>query len=333
MQAKANALALTYTSHGKPEDVLQPHSGTPITPEADEIRARMLAAAIHPSDLGMIQGVYGRLPDLPAVAGREGVAEVEDVGGEVSSEWIGKRILIPEGVGSWQTYCCCPAASCIEVSPDIPVEQAALARINPPTALRLLEDFACLQEGDWIIQNAANSAVGQCVIQISRMRGIHTLNVLRTPEKWEAELKELGADVVLGETSGYEKDIASITGGKKPSLGLNSVGGESVRRLIKSMGLGATVVTFGGMTGEPIRFPTRQLIFEDLKLCGFWMDRWYREADSQSIQDMMNRLFNWIHRHELHIKIDQSYALSDYREALERAQTSERRGKVLFHEQ
>lgn len=51
--------------------------------------------------------------------------------------------------------------------------------MNPPTARGMLSDFRDLSEGDFVIQNGANSAVGQAVIQIAAARGLSTINIVR----------------------------------------------------------------------------------------------------------------------------------------------------------
>lgn len=56
---------------------------------------------------------------------------------------------------------------------------AATISVNPFTADRMMLDFVKLDKGDWVLQNGANSAVGQNVIQIARIRGFKTINVIR----------------------------------------------------------------------------------------------------------------------------------------------------------
>ena len=58
----------------------------------------------------------------------------------------------------------------IPVPAGLDALQAAMLRINPPTALLLLTDLVELKPGDWIIQNVANSAVGRFVIRLGRGR-------------------------------------------------------------------------------------------------------------------------------------------------------------------
>ena len=84
----------------------------------------------------------------------------------------------------------------IPLPAGIDLRQAAMVRINPPTALLMLSDFVDLKPGDWVIQNVANSAVGRLLIVLAKQRGLRTVNVVRRAEL-AGELKALGADVVV----------------------------------------------------------------------------------------------------------------------------------------
>lgn len=298
-------------------------------PGSGEVVVKLLASPIHPSDLGMIGGSYGKLRDLPATAGREGAGEVVAIGEGVTDLSVGDCVRMPEDKGTWQSFLCAPAEAFEKIPASLPAEQAAMAFVNPPTAWRLLEDFVDFQSGDWIIQNAANSAVGQCVIQLAHARGLRTINVVRD-SKWEEPLKQIGADVVVTEESDYHKKLKEFTGGAKPRLGLNSIGGESVSRIIRCMADGGTVVTFGGMTGEATRFPTRFLIFNDVRLVGFWMDRWFRQASEQDREAMMQSIYEAIRTEKMRCPVDTAYPLSEYKEALHHASSGGRLGKILF---
>lgn len=296
-------------------------------PGPGEVSLRCLAAPLHPSDIGILLGKYGQLPTLPAVGGREGVAVVEAVGTGVTQLRVGQRVTIPRGMGSWQTYGLAPAAALFPIPDDIPVEMAAMATVNPPTAWRLLRD-ANLGAGDWVIQNAANSAVGLHVIEMARHLGLRTLNVVRR-EELVAPLLERGADCVVLETSGYEKQVEALTEGQPVRLALNSIGGESAMRLLRVLAPGGQHVTFGAMQFEKVRFPTRELIFSDITLRGFWMDQWMRNNSHARIQVMFDKIFDLMRKGQVVASVEAQYALADWREALAAA-ARPRLGKVLF---
>ncbi len=79
---------------------------------------------------------------------------------------------------------------------------AATLRVNPSTAFRMLRDFISLKPGDVVIQNGANSACGQAVIQLAKKMGVVSVNVVRKREDLDQlreELLALGADHVWTE--------------------------------------------------------------------------------------------------------------------------------------
>jgi trans-2-enoyl-CoA reductase len=319
--------ALIFAQFGIPADVLKLVSQEVADPGPREVLLRCLASPIHPSDIGIVLGKYGQLPQLPAVGGREGVAEVVACGEGVTDITVGQRVSVPRGVGAWQTYAVADAEDLFHIPSDIPLEMAAMATVNPPTAWRLLRD-GNLSKGDWVIQNAANSAVGLHVIEMARHLGLKTLNVVRREELLEP-LKGLGADAVVLEESGYEKDVASITGGEPVLLALNSIGGESAVRLVRALSDGGQHVTFGAMQFEKVRFPTRELIFHDISLRGFWMDQWMRQNSRPRIQVMFDKIFDLMRKGEIRPSVEATYSLAEWSEAFASA-SRPRLGKILF---
>lgn len=319
--------ALRFEQFGKPEEVLQLVDREVGEPAENEVVLQMERAAMHPSDLGIIGGSYGRLPDLPAIAGREGAGRVVRCGPGVPSDAEGKRYYLSCG-GVWASPVLANFDDLVEVPEGVPAEQAALAGVNPTTAFLLLEDFADLKPGDWVVQNAANSAVGVAVIQLCRSRGIRTANLVRR-EELVSPLKAIGADCVALDDREAPEKIAAEVGGDHVPLGLNSVGGPSVLNLAKVVSDHGTVVTFGGMTGEKIRFPTRQLIFNDIRFAGFWMDRWNRVQGEEARRKLLGRVFDAIADGTVQTQIEAVYPLEKFREALEH-NASGRLGKILL---
>ena len=54
-----------------------------------------------------------------------------------------------------------------------------MLRVNPPTAYLMLHHFTPPQASHWVIQNAANSGVGHCLIKLAREEGMkRTLAVI-----------------------------------------------------------------------------------------------------------------------------------------------------------
>jgi trans-2-enoyl-CoA reductase len=320
-------IKLEYERCGSPLEVVRAVVQDRREPLAGEIEVGLEHAVVHPSDFGMIAGTYGKTVELPAIPGREGVGVVSRVGEGVTGIKEGDRVSL-RGSGVWASWHYIGAAGVDVLPQGLDSLQLAQAWVNPPTALQLIRQVP-LQRGDWVIQNAANSAVGVWVIGLCRHFGYKTVNVVRNESRVD-ELKALGADEVVTEESGYEKKLESITGGARPLLALNSIGGESAMRLIKSLADDGMLVTFGGMVGDPVRFPTRYLIFNSIVMQGYWMDKWVRTHSSTDVAALYSEVYQFMRDGVARIPIDSVYPLADYRVALERASCGGRSGKVLL---
>jgi NADPH:quinone reductase-like Zn-dependent oxidoreductase len=83
------------------------------------------------------------------------------------------------------------------------------------------------------------------------------------------------------------------------------------------------------MDGSPVRFPTRNLIFDDLRFVGFWLDRWKRKQSSAALRKTLEEVLQPLALAEIKHPIDQVFALTEFSQALERNGQS-RMGKVLL---
>ena len=319
--------AICHHEFGLPLEVLRLEDVQQAEPQIGEVRVRLLAATINPSDYGMIGGSYGRLRELPAVAGREGVGVVDAIGRGVTSVGVGARVRFPEA-GAWQETACMAAADVLLVPADVPVDQAAFSFINPPTAYCLLQKMVDLAPGSWVLQNAGNSTVGLAVIQMAKVLGFKTISQVRR-EELIAPLKALGADHVVIEGSGWAKQVNELTGGEPIQLALNSIGGASASDQIKALGEGGTQVTFGAMVADLVRFPTRFLIFNDVRLVGFWWDQWSQKAGAQGLNQVMSAVYAMMRDGKLKLPVEATYSFAEYEAAIKHDQQP-RLGKVLL---
>lgn len=323
-----NQIAVRYHEFGDPIEVLKLEELPKPKVGAGEVLIQMKAAAIHPSDFGLINGSYGNLKALPATAGREGVGEVVEIGSEVDEKVIGKLAAVPEGQGVWQEFSTCKTDDLILLPSLVPVDQLAVSMLNPLTAWRLLHDFEYLNEGDLVIQNAGNSAVGMSVIQIAKSLGLRCISLVRTEERLK-DLENLGVESVWLDNDEVPVRVEELTSGEKCKLALNSIGGRSSLRLAKSLCQGGVHVTFGAMDGSPMRFPTRELIFQDIRLVGFWLDRWKRKQTPAGIRNALEKVLEPLALNHLKYPIDRVFDLKNYVDALKRNGAS-RMGKVLM---
>jgi trans-2-enoyl-CoA reductase len=326
---KKDISAVVYETHGNPAEVLRIEKQPWPKPAPDEVVVQMRAAPINPADLNAIEGKYPLRPQLPATPGFEGAGVVVDLGSDVTTIAAGALVILPHHIGTWRDALAVKASELVAVPPEIEPVQAAMLKINPMTAWRLLHDYVDLKRGDWLIQNAANSAAGRAVIQIARDLGYKTINVVRRQELIE-ELRAEGGDVVLVDSENLREEVKSVTGGAPIRLGLNEVGGESALRLANTLAPGSTMVTFGAMSLQPLKIPNGLLIFKDLRFRGIWINKWYDNATMPERMEAFRSLFEMTKRGLLKTKIEKSYPLSEMKIAVAHAAQGKRSGKIIF---
>ena len=324
---------VTYSQLGNPADVLEVKKEASRALNSGEVRVKVLAAPINPSDLLQISGNYGVDPVLPARPGSEGVGRVTEVSPEAKNLKVGQLVLLASG-STWAEEIVAPAEGFLPlpnlgpISAEV-IEQLAMTAVNPLTALLMLTSYGDIKEGQWIAQSAANSAVGGYVIQLAKQRGIKTVNIVRR-EGLADDLMAKGADVVLIDGPDLTAQIAKATDNASIMLALDPVGGDTYGRLANSLGYGGTLVTYGVLSGKPATLDTGKVIFNDTRLRGFWLYKWYQTATMQEKQAAFGQVIPLIANGTLKANIDSRFTVDQIKQAVTRAWEGGRNGKVLI---
>ena len=294
-----------------------------------QVLLQVLAAPINPSDVLTLTGEYGRLPPLPAIGGNEGVGKVVAHGPGVSTPPLGQTVLLPIGLGSWATHVVADAAHLMPLPNDADPLQLAMMTVNPPTASLLLSEFVDLQPGEWVIQNAANSGVGEYLVQLARRRGLKTVNVVRR-DSAVAAVQAAGGDVVLVDGPDLGRRVAAATGQETIRLAIDAIGGQATNRLAGCVGEGGTLVNYGMLSGEDCVVSPRAFVFRDVSLRGFWLALWFRKATPPQQMAMFGEIGKLIATGQLKARIQATYDLPQIKQAVAAAAAGERDGKILI---
>jgi mitochondrial enoyl-[acyl-carrier protein] reductase / trans-2-enoyl-CoA reductase len=320
---------LVFAQVGKPSEVLKfvTHRLAAPSLEAGEVWVRILAAPINPADLNLIEGSYGVKATLPATAGGEGCGVVEI---SQSSEFVaGDLVMFLNRTATWASHVTVSSEGLLKLPQEIDPLQAAMLKVNPATAWQLLRNGGELKNGDFIVQNAGNSAVGRCVIQLARDLGVHTISFVRRAEVFE-DLRALGGDHVLLDDDTGLAAARDILGGATAALAFNAVGGDSALRLMKLLCQGGSHLTYGAMGRKPVTIPNGLLIFRDLQIRGLWVSRWIETAPPAEVREVYTNLAMRVAAGTLVQAVDSTYSLEDFQHALARLEAPGRTGKVLF---
>lgn len=311
---------LVYSEFGDPLNVVKYRECQvpPVGPM--QVLVRMLAAPVNPADINTIQGKYPVKVKLPCIPGNEGVGIAEEVGSNVNSIKAGNKVILTKPVqGSWRNYALFDQDILKVVPDDLGIVEAATLTVNPCTAYRMLTDFVPVKSGQVVIQNGGNSACGQNVIQLCKAWNVKNVNIVRNrPEIDELKkyLEDLGATYVLTEEELRATKLFKDNVLDKPSLALNCVGGKNSLEVLRHLKPGGKMVTYGGMSRDPVTVPTSAFIFKDLSFHGFWMTRWNEIADEKVKDVMMTDLVNLMCEGKLKGPVHKMVKFDNYEEAI-----------------
>ena len=321
--------AITHNTFGNPADVLQVTEKDIPNPGPGQARIRVRLATIHHHDLWTVKGSYGFVPDLPAAAGTEAVGIVDALGEGVEGLQVGQRVASGTSFGIWAEYALVDASGLIPVPEQLSDESAAQLVAMPFSAISLL-DFLDMKPGEWLIQNSANGAVGRMLAQLAESRGIHVVGLVRR----DAGVQELAAQNISGvvstETPGWEKQVEEITGGASIAVALDSVGGSSAADLVKLLGEGGTLVSFGAMGNPIMEIPSGPVIFKHITVKGFWGSKVSREMPAEKKTQLFGELIARILDGTLTLPVDSTFDAANIVSAVRASSEPGRAGKVLI---
>lgn len=312
----------------------------PIPPELTwgEVLVSVRAAPINPADLYTIStgGLYSGSDDSvqpPFVAGHDFVGIVVKTGpgvkGLTDNDWVvpGKPNL-----GGWRSLAVVKEKDLMQVVTDlVPLEYYAMMR-ELITAWRLLEDFGSLKPGDGVILNAANSTVGQLVVQLGSLLRLRIIAVIGEHvdfEKTSQWLKSLGAAEVLLDKGSLKNELEKLKFFSKPKLGLDSVGGSSAARLTEALSEGSQLVVYGCMSGNSPQWNWRTWVFQSIKVSGFNARRWMKE-NKKKIPVVMESIAKLIKAGKIQASFTEYELTTEFEEALEHAMERGKNSKILL---
>ncbi len=323
--------ALIQTDYGDPAKVLSLRDDAP-EPEAGEglVVIDMEAAVVQAADARTVLGAGGFRKKLPRTPGYEGVGRICAIGPGVTGLEVGMRVFAPLGVGTYRERVAANAEG-LTFAPEGDPVQVALLSLSPASALLMLQDFVKLETDDWVVQNAANSAVGRMVIQLSRELKIRVVNVVKSSPVI-SELKEIGAGAVLLDTEDLRDRVMAVTQGAPIRLALDAVGGAATARLASCLTDDAVVVSYGAMSGEACQMSSELLAAHGLRLCGMNPSRQLARHTPEERKAVYERIGELLAARRLQARVAGTFELSQSIDAIRRAMAAgdKRHGKVAI---
>jgi NADPH:quinone reductase-like Zn-dependent oxidoreductase len=315
-----------FKETGWPQEVLQLEEAPLPQPKAHEVRIKVTARNINPSDIMFVRGMYGIAPKLPSSAGFEaaGVVDMADGEGKVP---VGTRVIF-SAQGTWKEYVTLPASLVIPTPEGMSDEVACQAFINPMTAYGMLEKSG-LKEGDWLLVTAGASAFGKLVIQMAKAKGIKVACTVRREEQKQA-LYDLGAALVINTDKEKIQKVISEKTGEGVSVVFDAVGGILGAKALACLKSGGVMMVFGLLSLENIPLNSGLMIFKDLRVEGFWLSSWMENLSDADRSRAFKTVFGHLLSEKVKVDIQATYPLEKFKVALEEYEKEGRNGKIIL---
>jgi len=330
--------ALVARGVGEPADVLRLETRPVPDPGPGQVRLRVHAAPVHPTDLHIVRGRYGFAPEFPAVLGMESVGTIDAVGAGVDSVAVGERVITAGVTGTWQQYVVVEAGRVLPVPDSMSASTAAQLLTNPLTAVLLVTRELRAEPGEWLLQTAAGSTVGKVVLQLGRHIGLKTINVVRRRAAVE-ELLALGAtEVICTEDEDLVERVAKIAGDEGVRKAIDCVAGPLGADVFRSLAPGAEMIVYGALSthreADPekltIPLPASLLIYGTKRIRGFWLYRWFTTTPQDQIQAALAETFELVAGKTIEIPEGQPFALEQFADAARMDEAPGHGGKPLL---
>jgi len=330
--------SLVADKMGEPSEVLQLQTRQIPEPGPGQVRIRVTAAPVEASDLHTIRGRYGFTPEFPTVPGIESVGVIDELGSGTDGLTVEQRVITIGVTGTWQDYVVADVGRVLAVPATMSNSTAAQILSNPLTAVILTSDELDVRPGEWLLQTAAGSVVGQSVIQLGTHVGFKTLNVVRRRSAVEDILALGGTAVICTEDEDLRERVAEIAGHDGVAKAIDSVSGQVGADVSRALAPHGELVVYGALSThrqtdpDKLTIPVfaRSLIYETKSVRGFWLFRWFTETPKDRIAATIDRTVQLVDSGVLRVPEGQPIPLEKYSDAVDLAEAPARGGKPLL---
>jgi NADPH:quinone reductase len=281
-----------------------------------EVRIRVAAATVNPTDVGLRDGRRAEaLKDLPPpwIPGMELAGEIDAVG--AGSDWsVGQRVIaivVPfRPLGGAQAELVVVAGESVAEVPDgASLEQAATLPMNGLTVRRAL-DLLALGPGQTLAVTGAAGAVGGYAIELGKLDSLRVVADAAPAD--EALVRGFGADIVVARGEGCAQAIRDAVPGGVDAVLDAALLGPAILPAVRDGGQLAAVRAFAGESERGIEI--RQVVV----------------AEYATNQQALRRLVRQAGAGELTLRVAETFAPERAADAHRKLEAGGVRGRLLI---
>ena len=297
-------------------------------PGAGEVLIDVRAAGVNFPDVLVTYGRYQFKADPPFVPGGEVAGTVSAVGAGVTQWAPGDRVAATMLAGAFAERVTVPATMVAKLPAAVAFETGAALLLTYATTMHALVDRAALRAGETLLVLGAAGGVGTAAIEIGKCLGARVIAAASTPEKL-AYCREHGADAVIDYKNEDLKERAKALSGGGVDVIYDAVGGDATEPALRAMAWGGRHLVIGFAAGSIPKVPANLLLLKSCALVGvFWGAFAQRSPDENRAH--VERVLGWLVEGRIRPHLDGVLPFERAREALERLERREVKGKIVL---
>lgn len=325
--------AVMLMGKGGPEKLVQ--VDLPLeAPKPGELRVKVVATGVGPTDITMRRGTYPYAPKFPFVQGYDCVGTVDALGEGVTGFAKGDKVcalLVHGGLGEYVTR---GAEHWVKVPPGLDDAEVVALILNYATAYQALHRSAQLQKGQTALVNGANGGVGQALLELLRVHGVKAIGGAAASK--HALVSALGATPIEGRTAALDDGVHALQP-EGVDAAFDGLGGASTGQCLRAVKKGGVLVWYGfSGTGGSLLSLARGAgaFFVGSLLAGkksrfYGITKLYRE-DPRPLREDLPKLMELLAQGKIKPRIADRLPLLEVRAANERLERGGIDGKIVM---
>jgi NADPH:quinone reductase-like Zn-dependent oxidoreductase len=287
--------AVRIYEHGGIETLRYEEAPEPTLCSPNDAIVNLRAASLNHIDLWNRRGLTGMNLKFPHILGGDGAGVITKVGDQVTNVKPGDAVCLypPSGCGrcefcvtdreymcihlrvlgerengTFAEYVRVPARNCFPIPPGLTFEEAAAFPLVYITVWRMMLTLGGLKPGEHVLILGIGGGVATAALQVAVNIGTHIIVTSSSDAKLE-KAKSLGAEHGINYRNfDFAKEVRRITGKRGVDVVVDSVGGDSWVKSLKSLAKGGRLVTCGATTGANPPTDIQRIFWNNLKIFG-----------------------------------------------------------------
>ena len=293
----------------------------------DSILIKVKSAGVNFPDGLLVQGKYQLKPETPFIPGMEVAGEVIGLGSKDSDLTVGDRIAALSQLNGYAEKAVVKTSSTFKIPENMSYDDACALLCAYGTSHYALKQRGQLKRGETLVVLGASGSTGIAAIQIGKIMGAKVIAVASNSEKQKIA-KENGADISIGYDNLKEK-LKEISAGKGVDVIFDPVGGDTFDTIARTMARKGRLLVIGFASGSIPKLAVNLALVKEFSVVGvFWGAFTRAEPDEYKIN--MIELFDWYQKGLLKPLIEESHALSEAANVLEKILARGAKGKIIL---